>query len=147
MTAAYGIKKWLHFSPVSGITLIAAVTFISSVVSDQILHWRGIHGSETYLNDLFLAAMAGLLAGLWMARQARQHEMRGARERMLLAAELNLQVRSAVTAIANSTMIRDEAERLQTMDQAIDRVDRVLTDLVPATREDPDPQFYFAERD
>ncbi|MGH9699193.1 MAG: hypothetical protein ACRD5R_14665 [Candidatus Acidiferrales bacterium] len=132
MTAIRKIKKWLDTSRVSGIALIAAIIFLSSVVSDQVLHWRGIRGSETYINDLFLAAMAGLLAGLWMARQARQHELRRAHERMAIAAELNQQVRSAVVALANSTMIRDEAERLQVMDEAMDRIDRVLTELIPA---------------
>lgn len=136
------IKKWLSTGHVSGITLIAAFIFLSSVVSDQILHWRGIRGSETYLNDLFLAAMAGLLAGLLMAWQARQQEQRRARERMILAAELNQHVRSAVTAIANSTMIQDEAERLHVMDEAIDRVDRVLTELIPARHEERQTRRY-----
>lgn len=145
MTAIQKIEKWLNSSRVSGITLIAAIIFLSSVVSDQILHWRGIRASETYLNDLFLAAMAGLLAGLLMARQARQQELRRARERVVLAAELNQHVRSAVTAIANSTMIRNEAERLQAMDEAIDRVDRVLTELIPVRHGKRQPRQYNSD--
>lgn len=145
MTAIQRIEKWMNSTRVSGITLIAAIIFLSSVVSDQILHWRGIRGSETYLNDLFLAAMAGLLAGLILAWQARQQELRRARERVVLAAELNQQVRSAVTAIANSTMIRDEAERLQAMDEAIDRVDRVLTELIPASPNERQPRQFNSD--
>lgn len=77
------IKTWLKSTHVSWVTLIAVIVFLSSVVSDQVLHWRGIRGSQTYINDLFLAGMAGLLAGICMTWQARQMEIRRARERML----------------------------------------------------------------
>ncbi|MGH9757193.1 MAG: hypothetical protein ACRD4M_05600, partial [Candidatus Acidiferrales bacterium] len=80
-----------------------------------------------------------------MTWQARQIEIRRARERMILTAELNHQVRNAVTALANSTMIRDEAQRLQVMDEAINRVDRVLTELVPVAHEDRDPQYFISD--
>lgn len=139
------IKTWLKSTHVSWVTLIAVIVFLSSVVSDQVLHWRGIRGSQTYINDLFLAGMAGLLAGICMTWQARQMEIRRARERMLLTVELNHHVRNAVTAIANSTMIQDEAQRLQVMDEAINRVDRVLTELVPAAHEDRDPRYFMSD--
>ena len=64
---------------------------------------------------------------------------------MVLTAELNHHVSKAVTAIANSTMIQDEAERSQVMDEAIDRVDRVLTELVPAVHEDRDPRYFMSD--
>lgn len=140
-------QEWLKSMHFRWITLIAGIVFLSSMASDQILHWRGIRGSETYINDLFLAATAGLLAGICMTWQARRMEIRRARERMILTAELNHHVRNAVTAIANSTMIRDEAQRLQVMDEAIDRVDRVLTELVPAAHEDREPQYFFSDAD
>ncbi|MGH9756728.1 MAG: hypothetical protein ACRD4M_03255 [Candidatus Acidiferrales bacterium] len=136
MNAILKIKAWLKSGHVSWITLIAVIVFISSVISDQVLHWRGVRGSQTYINDLFLAGMAGLLAGICMTWQARQMEIKRARERMILTVELNHQVRNAVTALANSTMIRDEAQRLQVMDEAINRVDRALAELTPARPEE-----------
>ena len=145
VNAILKIKAWLKSGHVSWITLIAVIVFLSSVVSDQILHWRGIWGSQTYINDLFLAGMAGLLVGICMTWQARRMEIRRARERMILTAELNHQVRNAVTALANSTMIRDEAQRLQVMDEAINRVDRVLTELVPVAHEDRDSQYFSSD--
>lgn len=147
MTAIQKIWKWMHSGRKRWIALVAVLVFLSSVVSDFALHLMGIHGSETYVNDLFLAAMAGLVAGICMTWQRRHMEIKRARERILLTAELNHHVRNAVTAIANSTMIRDEARRLQVMDEAMQRVDRVLTELVPAAQEDRHPRFFLSDAD
>lgn len=54
-----------------------------------------------------------------------------AKERMILIAELNRHVRSALTAIRHASSLDDAAQRIQNVDEAIERIDRVLLELVP----------------
>lgn len=112
--------------------VVALVLFSLSVVCDKIMMWRGVQAANTYFNDLVLGVTGGVCAGLILSFQASRDAMERARERMLWNAELNQQLRSAVLHMANSALLPDEMDRLRVMDEAVQQIDEVLTELVPA---------------
>lgn len=111
---------------------VALILFSLSVVCDKIMLWRGVQAADTYLNDLVLGVTGGICAGLILSFQASRDAMERAHERMLLILELNQQLRSAVMHMANSALLPDEMDRLRVMDEAVEQIDEVLTELVPA---------------
>ena len=50
---------------------------------------------------------------------------------MILTAELNRYVRSALITIRDAASLEDASERIQKVDEAIEQIDRVLLDRVP----------------
>ena len=50
---------------------------------------------------------------------------------MILTAELNRYVRSALVAIREAASLENGSERMQKVDEAIEQIDRVLSELVP----------------
>ena len=54
---------------------------------------------------------------------------------MALIGEVNRQVRDALVDITALAMVEDRTERLMRLDEATDRIDNVLTQLVPSAGE------------
>jgi hypothetical protein len=126
------LKSYLKNDQLKSSVAVALILFSLSVVCDKIMLWRGVVAADTYFNDLVIGVTGGICAGLILSFQASRDAMERARERMLLTAELNQQLRSAVLHMANSALLPDEMERLRVMDEAVQQIDDVLTDLVPA---------------
>ena len=141
------LTKWLNSDRTKGIGFVAVVLFLSSVICDQVMRWRGIIAAETFLNDIVVAATGGFCVWFLLRLQAERESLARARERLLLTAELNHHVRNAVTMMANSMLLRDPDERLRVMDEAVHRIDRVLTELVPTADADREPRLFFSDAD
>jgi hypothetical protein len=141
------LEQWFKSDRTYGVGLVAVVLFLSSVACDQVMRWRGIVGAGTFVNDLVVAAAGGF--GVWflLRLQAERESLARARERLLLTAELNHHVRNAVTMMANSLLLRDPDERLRVMDEAVHRIDRVLTELVPTAGLDREPRLFLRDAD
>lgn len=126
------LKTYLKNDRLKSSIAVALILFSLSVICDRIMMWRGVQAAETYFNDLVIGVTGGICAGLILSFQASRDAMEHARERMLLTAELNHQLRSAVMHMANSALLPDEMDRLRVMDEAVQQFDEVLTELVPA---------------
>jgi hypothetical protein len=63
-----------------------------------------------------------------------------------LVAELNHHIRNAVTLLGQSAVLEDGPDKLRLMDEAVDRIDRVLTELVPTVGETQSPRLFLTER-
>jgi hypothetical protein len=126
------LKTYLKNDRLKSSLAVALILFSLSVICDKIMLWRGVQAAETYFNDLAIGVTGGICAGLILSFQASRDAMERARERMLLTAELNHQLRSAVMHMANSALLPDEMDRLRVMDEAVQQFDEVLTELVPA---------------
>ncbi|HTV59380.1 MAG TPA: hypothetical protein VMJ93_10960 [Verrucomicrobiae bacterium] len=111
---------------------VAVVLFISSIACDKLMYWRGVAAAQTYFNDVVIGLTGGICAGLILSYQASRDAMERARERMILTAELNHQLRNAVLHMTNSALLPNEMDRLRAMDDAVQQIDEVLTELVPA---------------
>jgi hypothetical protein len=107
------------------------VLFITSYTGDVILEWRGASTTSTILNNLAIAILGGLTLLFYLSASYEYHNYKRAKEQMALITEVNRQVRDALMEISESAMLEDRAERLMRLDEATDRIDTVLTRLVP----------------
>jgi hypothetical protein len=91
-----------------------------------------------------IGACAAVAAYMW-ARYEAERQAR-AREKMILIAELNHHIRNAVTLLGQSAALEDGPNKLRLIDEAVDRIDRVLTELVPTVGETQTPRLFLDER-
>jgi hypothetical protein len=65
-----------------------------------------------------------------------------AKERAIMVAEINHHMRNAITPLALIMASPDAGERLRILDIATDRMDHVLTELLPTVGTASKPRFY-----
>ena len=65
-----------------------------------------------------------------------------AKERAIIIAEMNHHIRNAMTPLILGLSSDDLDERMRTLDQATDRVDHVLTDLLPTAGSTSKPRYF-----
>jgi len=114
------------------VAIAAALLFSVNVLSDQILLWRGVQAAETFLNDTAIATVGGITVWGVLVWQARKQEIARIQERARLNAEMNYHIREAFSVMANAVLLKNEGDRLRAIDDAMQRVDRVLTEIVPS---------------
>jgi hypothetical protein len=124
--------------------LVGAVLFGVSYLTDWILYWLKIPGVSTIANNLVIGGCAAVAAYIWVRYEAECHAR--AREKMILIAELNHHIRNAVTLLGQSAALEDGPDKLRMIDEAVDRIDRVLTELVPTVGETQTPRLFLDER-
>jgi hypothetical protein len=116
---------------------IGVLTVAVSVAVDWLLHGRGlvegwqVFGSGTYVyaSDLLAALAAGTVSGIALGRlQARRRELLA---RMQAVDDVNHHVRNALTAVALSAALHDDAELNERVRDAAERIDWVLRDVLP----------------
>lgn len=132
-------SKWQDSEKAVPITIAVVLLFFGSVVVDETLLWNGVEGAGTFLNDIAIAGLGGVTVWVLLTIQARRSEMVKARERMRMTIALNLQVRNAFSMMASSALLKDEADRLHGMDDAMQQLDRILGDLAPKDSEGEKP--------
>jgi hypothetical protein len=98
---------------------------------DVLLFWLRIPAAAPVFNDLTVGVLGAVLSLFYMSSVRTNQIYLRAKERMILTAELNRHVRSALTAIRYATSLEDTAKRIQAVDEAIEQIDRVLLELVP----------------
>ena len=124
--------------------LVGAVLFGVSYLADWVLFWLNIPGVSTISNNLVIGACAAAAAYIWARFEAERQAH--AREKMILIAELNHHIRNAVTLLGQSAALEDGPNKLSLIDEAVDRIDRVLTELVPTAGETQTPRLFLDER-
>jgi hypothetical protein len=122
--------------------LAAALLFIVSVACGEMLYLHGIQKAQTFLDDAIIGVAGGFIVWALLFLQGRRQEWESARERMRLTAEVNLHVRNALAIMSNAVLVQDQADRLRLMDEAIQRIDHVLNDLVPAAGTAHQPRLF-----
>jgi hypothetical protein len=136
MTSRSLRSKWQESERVVPVTIAVVLLFFGSVVADEMLSWNGVEAAETFLNDLAIAGLGGLTVWILLRLQAKRQEMLRARELMQMTIALNLQVRSVFSVMASSALLKEEADRLHGIDEAMQHLDQILGDLAakgPAT--------------
>ena len=64
---------------------------------------------------------------------------------MVVTAELNHQIRRAMSVVATSVVLPNEEDRLRLVDEAVEKIDHVLMDLVPTANEQDRLRFYLEQ--
>ena len=131
MTRTWAFPDWLTVEHLKPALLAGVLLFIASYVTDLFLAKFSIQASSTILNDLAIALLGSVLLLSYMAMLNERRNLARARERILLVARLNHQIRGALFEIGKSAMLEDQEERLRAVDRAMYQIDDVLTDLVP----------------
>ena len=116
---------------------IGISTVVVSVAVDWVLHGRGLvesweifgPGRNVYASDLLAALVAGAASGIALGRlQARRRQLL---TRMQAVEDVNHHVRNALTAVALSAALHEDAELNERVRDAAERIDWVLRDVLP----------------
>src|SRR5215813_8457459 len=127
------LPSWLAFRRLEAPLLTGLVLFITSYTGDVILESRGVPFTSTILNNLAIGILGGLTLLFYLSASYEYHNYKRAKEQMALIGEVNRQVREALVDITDLAMVEDRTERLARLDEATERIDNVLTQLVPTT--------------
>jgi len=98
------------------------------------------------LNDAAIALIAASVLIFYLFSSRTEQIFLRARERMNLTAELNHHLRHVLSDMRGADGVEDREERLRLMDEAIERADRVLIDLVPTVSAERPPRLASLEQ-
>jgi hypothetical protein len=127
------------------VAIFAALLFGGHYALIQILSWRSVHEGATLIDDFTIAALGSAALWFFLTLQAERQEIAHARERMVVTAELNHQIRRAMSVVATSVVLPNEEDRLRLVDEAVEKIDHVLMDLVPTANEQDRLRFYLEQ--
>jgi hypothetical protein len=120
---------------------VGLALFWFSYLLDYILARMGISAADTLMNNYAIGILGVIAAYLWVRYEAERQAR--AREKLILAIELNHHIRNALATISQCASIQDEQTKYQLIDAAIERIDRVLTELVPTADQASSPRFFL----
>ena len=98
---------------------------VCGVGLDRLVH----HASRIYASDLYTCIIASVFSYLLMIYEKRRRMILA--RRMAIAAEVNHHIRNALSAIIYSTSVRRDQPLQDTLRDATDRIDWVLTTVLP----------------
>ena len=124
--------------------LVGLLLFIVSEFMDWLLYWMKISNVETIVNSVVIAICGAVAAYIWVRYEAERQAR--ARDKMILIIELNHHIRNALTLLSQSATLQEGPEKLRMIDEALERVKRVLTELVPTVGEADAPRLYLEDR-
>lgn len=137
------LPRWLAFDRMKPALAVFIVLFFASYVMDLILGRLGVSGAATILDDLAIGILGVLLLLFYLSACYENYNMARARERMILVAELNHHIRNSLTVIGHAATLENQGERLRRIDQAMERIAVVLTDLVPTVGSATSPRYFL----
>ena len=139
-------KRPLRFvlDPIIPVLLTMVVLGLASHYMDIAFEKAGVPVAATILNDCFIGILGGAALLLYQLKSQKDQEFERAKERMNLVGELNRSLRSAMTLIELSAVLDDRNERLRRIDEAMARIDMVLTDSLPRAAGSKNPQFHLS---
>ncbi len=129
---------------IAGALLVGIVLFLGSYVMDVVLYRLGIPGAKTIIDNIIIGLLGALSAYFWVRFEAEKQAR--VREKLILIIELNHHIRNALTLISHSVTVKDDRDKLSLIDSAIERIDRVLTELVPTVGTVSSPRLFLEEK-
>ena len=97
---------------------------------DLLIDRLGTTASKTLGSDLVIGILGALAVYFFLSASRERDDFESAKERIILIRELNRRIREALGAVATSALSEERMARLQGIDEATDRIDDMLTDLV-----------------
>ena len=136
------MSEWLNEYNLKAALVAGLTLFTITYVADAVLYYLGIAATETILDDATIAiAGAGMLI-FFLVQSNKNQMVARAKERAIMVAEINHHMRNAITPLALIMASPDAGERLRILDIATDRMDHVLTELLPTVGTASKPRFY-----
>jgi signal transduction histidine kinase len=116
--------------------LIAIIFAAFEQIADVHLSRYGVSRSDILLDDVIGAILLGVIFFLWLTVIDEHHRRVHAEQRRELTAEMNHHIRNALTVIKYSAHSDNRAERVRMTDEAVERIESTLRDLLPAMPEE-----------
>ncbi len=133
---------WLNEYNMKAAVVAGLVLFAITYVADAVLYYLGIAATATILDDLAIALSGAATLVFFLVQSHKNQIVARAKERAIIVAEVNHHIRNAMTPLALVMASPDTGERLRILDIATDRLDHVLTDLLPTAGAASEPRFY-----
>ena len=126
--------------------VMTGILFFISYIVDVTLAGVGVSPAATVLNDAAIALIAAAVLIFYLFSSRAEQIFLRARERMNLTAELNHHLRHVFSDMRSAAELEDRELRLRLMDEAIERADYVLIDLVPTVSAERPPRLTSLEQ-
>jgi hypothetical protein len=133
---------WLNQYNLRAAAVAGLVLFAITYVAEAALHFLGIAATATILDDAAIAITGAAVLVFFLVQSNKNQIVSRAKERAIMVAEINHHIRNAMTPLALVMASPDTGERLRILDMATDRVDHVLTDLLPTVGTASKPRFH-----
>jgi len=141
MSRKFALPNWIASENLKPALLAGLFLFLASYVADLVLAMLGKQGSSTILNDAAIGLLGSLLLLFYLTTRSERQNLARAKERIVLVAKLNHNIRHALFEIGKSAMLEDREARLRVVDRAMNRVDDVLIELVPTMSSTGSPRL------
>lgn len=133
---------WLNEYNMKAAVVAGLVLFAITYVADAVLYYLGIAATATILDDLAIALTGAATLVFFLVQSHKNQIVARAKERAIIVAEVNHHIRNAMTPLALVMASPDTGERLRILDIATDRLDHVLTDLLPTAGAASEPRYH-----
>jgi hypothetical protein len=137
-----GVSDWLNQYNLKPALVAGLVLFTITYVADAVLYDLGIAAAETILDDAAIALTGAGMLVFFLVQSSKNQIVARAKERAIIVAEINHHMRNAITPLALIMASPDTGERLRVLDIATDRMDHVLTELLPTVGTRSKPRYY-----
>jgi hypothetical protein len=127
--------------------IIGLALCLANYSMDILMDRMGINGAKTILNDLAIGILGAVGVFFYLSASRAKSEYASAKERISLIRELNRRIRRAVGLFATSAISDDPCARLQGIDEATERIDRILADFTVERKKDSLQQPAWSELD
>lgn len=136
------LSSWANQYNLRAAALAALVLFAITYAADALLYYLRIAAAETIFDDAAIAVAGAAVLLFFLVQSHKNQIVARAKERAIIVAEVNHHIRNAMTPLALVMSSPDTGERLRILDMATDRLDYVLTDLLPTVGSTSKPRFY-----
>ena len=126
------LPYWMTPEILKAAGVMACMLFVVSYVVDLTLARFDVTPSSTMLNDIAIATIATGVMLFYLFATHTQHIFLRAKERMNLVAELNHHLSRALIELHSAAEVEDRDERLKMFGEALESIDNVLIELIPA---------------
>jgi hypothetical protein len=126
-----GFSRQLNYDILRSAVVAGLVLFAITYMCDATLYFLGIAAAKTILNDVAIALAGAVLLVIFLSRSRKNQIVEQAKARAMVVEAVSHYVRDVFTPLALVMSSQDTAERLRILDMATDRVDYVLSQVLP----------------
>jgi hypothetical protein len=137
-----GVSEWLNQYNLKAALVAGLMLFTVTYVAEAVLYYLDIVAAKTILDDAAIAITGAGVLIFFLVQSSKNQIVARAKERAIMVAEINHHMRNAITPLALIMASPDTRERLRILDLATDRMDHVLTELLPTVGTTSKPRFY-----
>ncbi len=136
------VSGWANQYNLRAAAVAALMLFAITYAADALLYYLHIAAAETILDDAAIGIAGAAVLVFFLVQSDKNQIVARAKERAIIVAEVNHHIRNAMTPLALVMASQDTGERLRVLDLATDRLDYVLTNLLPTVGTTTKPRFY-----